>query len=196
MEQQEDELDNKKAADPGGGSAAWRAGLMVSQTGNLQGEAPLLSRPASGVVTTYCLIWVWSAAGLRICVGATVWCCAVLTGALTGALTAAVVERHIAAAVVPLPSSPDMANPEANAIALVTVRTAAHHLPFLGLRPLGRANTNSYQWAGYGQRREAGNVFIGHLFAGVRAAESSRRSSTNPPSSTSYTARVPRLRKR
>jgi len=27
MEQRENELDNKKAADPGEGSAAWRAGL-------------------------------------------------------------------------------------------------------------------------------------------------------------------------
>jgi len=135
----EDELDNKKAADPGEGSAAWRAGLMVSQTGNPQGEVPLLSRPASGVVTTYCLIWVWSVAGLRFCVSATVWCCAVVTAAvltavafMAAALIAAVVGRHIAAAVVPLPSSPDMANPGANAIALVTVRTTAHHLPFSG----------------------------------------------------------------
>jgi hypothetical protein len=131
-----EQVDNKKAADPGEGSAAWRAGLMVSQTGNPQGEVPLLSRPASGVVTTYC--WVWSAAGLRICATATVWRCAVfMAGALpAAALTAAVVGRHIAAAVMPLPSSPDTenaaANPVANASALVTFRTTAHHLPLSG----------------------------------------------------------------
>jgi hypothetical protein len=112
---------------------------MVSQTGNPQGEVPLLPRPASGVVTTYCFC-VWSVASLKLCIRtaceiATVWCCAGLpAAAFTTAelMAAAVVGRHIAAAVMPLPSSPDMATPGANAIPLFTVRTTAHHLPLSG----------------------------------------------------------------
>jgi hypothetical protein len=104
---------------------------MVSQTGNPQGEVPLLPRPASGVVTTYCFcVWSWlSAASLKFCAIATVWCCAVL---MPAALAAADVGRHIAAAVMPLPTSSDMAKPGANASPLVTVRTTTHHLPHSG----------------------------------------------------------------
>jgi len=114
---------------------------MVSQTGNPQGEVPLLPRPASGVVTTYCFC-VWSVASARFCEIATVWCGA----GLAAALTAAVVGRHIAAAVIPLPSSPDTENaaakPGANAIPLVTVRTTAHHLPVAGYALSGIAISN------------------------------------------------------
>jgi hypothetical protein len=114
----------------------------VSQTGNPQGEVPLLPRPASGVVTTYCFC-VWSGlstASLRLRVRtageiATVWCCAGLPAAASTTaelVAAAVVGRHIAAVVMPLPANPDMANPGANASVSVTFPTAAHHLPVSG----------------------------------------------------------------
>jgi hypothetical protein len=103
---------------------------MVSQTGNPQGEVPLLPRPASGVVTTYCFC-VWSVASWRFCAIATVfWRCAGFVAPEFAA--AAIVGRQLAAAVMPLPSSPDMAKPGANAISLDTVRTTTHHLPHSG----------------------------------------------------------------
>jgi len=181
---------------------------MVSQTGNPQGEVPLLPRPASGVVTTYCFcVWSWSSiASLRLrvrtaCEIATVWGCAGLPAASTTAelTAAAVVGRHIAAAVMPLPSSPDAenaaANPAPNTSVLVAFPTAAHHLPARAT-PSRACHLQQVQWAGYGQRWDAGNVFIGHLFALVRGAESSRPSSTSLLSSTRCTARAPRPRKR
>ena len=142
---------------------------MVSQTGNPQGEVPLLPRPASGVVTTYCFcVWSWlSTASLRLRVRtgeiATVWCCA--------GLPAAAVGRHIAAAVMALPSSPDAENaaakPGANAIPLVTVRTTAHHLPVSGYAlssvpsptgPVGRLRPT----LGGGQRIYWAFIYAGH----------------------------------
>lgn len=151
---------NKKAADPGEGSAALesRSDGVSSQTGNPQGEVPLLPRPASGVVTTYCFC-VWSgrsAASLRLRIRtadeiATDWCCAGLPAASTtaGFMAAALVGRHIAAAVMPLPWSPDSENGAVNEAVngaehaaaspavLVTFPTAAHHLPVSGFTLAG-----------------------------------------------------------
>jgi hypothetical protein len=199
----DNELANKKAADPGEGSAALesrsdgvsdreppRRGPLVATTGVRRRDHVLLLRVERCELEAVHTNCVRNCDGLVLC---RIACRCIHYCRIDGCCSRRTPHSGSGHAAALEPGHGDARSKRHSVI------YGPHHgspPSALGLRPLGRAMTNSYQSAGYGQLCDPGNVFIGHLFAVVTAAESTRLSSTRPPSARRCTARVPQRRKR